>query len=87
MEVTKTLINIVRRKEKEIYEAKIAYYTTGTPIMSDYLYDKLEDSLAKICPNHPILEMVGYDINGKYKKLSYKKTEELLNENQRKETE
>ncbi len=77
----------VKKYADKIYKAKVAYYTTDKPIMSDSEYDILERQLEFWCPNHPIIQMIGYDINGSFKKLTLKETEELLNENQRKKIE
>lgn len=66
---------------RNILKAKVAYYTTGNPIMTDLEYDLLERRLGWECPNHPILNMVGYDINNQYKNPSLKEIEELIEEN------
>lgn len=68
----------VKKLADKIFKAKVAYYTTDKPIMSDVEYDALESNLKYLCPNHPILELVGYDINNNFKKLSLKDTETLL---------
>ena len=72
----------IKKLADKIYKAKVAYYTTDRPIMSDHEYDALERNLEYLCPNHPILQMVGYDIHNKFKKLSLSETEELLNASQ-----
>lgn len=77
----------VKKIADTIYKAKIAYYTTSNVIMTDSQYDLLEYQLAALCPNHPILDMIGYDINGDFKKLTLKETEALLNENQKAKSE
>jgi len=69
---------LIKRYADKIYKAKVAYYSTDKPIMSDWQYDCLEKQLEYLCPNHPILQMVGYDISGNWKKLTQKETEELL---------
>lgn len=48
---------------EKLLKAKKAYYTSGKTIMSDYDYDRLENSLRAIDPTAPILNMVGYDEN------------------------
>lgn len=42
-----------------IAKAKQAYYYGGKALMSDEEYDALEDQLAKLSPDDPILKMVG----------------------------
>jgi NAD-dependent DNA ligase len=71
---------LVKRLADKILKAKSAYYTSSNPIMSDAEYDALEMSLEYLCPSHPILELVGYDISGEFKKLSLKDTESLINQ-------
>lgn len=41
-----------------LYLAKHHYYR-GTPIMTDFEYDTLENWLKKIDPTNPVLEVVG----------------------------
>ncbi len=41
-----------------ILDAKSAYYA-GTPAISDYQYDQLEDMLRRLDPTNPILDVVG----------------------------
>lgn len=41
--------------------AKRAYYTTGTPILSDQEYDTLEDELEKLDPENAFFSVVGTD--------------------------
>ena len=79
-------IKRVKKIADQIYKAKIAYYTTSNAIMTDSQYDLLEYQLEKMCPNHPILNMIGYDIMGDFKKLTVKETEELFNERKDQET-
>lgn len=45
----------------KIVQAKKAYYQAGKPLMSDQAYDKLENQLKELDPDHPILYAVGYD--------------------------
>ncbi|MBN2693566.1 hypothetical protein JXR93_02795 [bacterium] len=62
----------------ELYmKAKAAYYE-GREIMSDSEFDKLEDEIKKISPNHPALSIVGYsskrfEFAHKYPMLSLEK--------------
>lgn len=77
---------MIKKWADKIYKAKVAYYTSNFPIMTDREYDILEMQVKEYCPNHPILDMVGYDINGTYKNLTLKQTEELLNECKSNET-
>ena len=51
--------NTIHSIAKQIAEAKHAYYNTGHPILSDAEYDRLEDKLRKLDPDHPILKTVG----------------------------
>jgi DNA ligase (NAD+) len=44
-----------------IYHKKLYY--SGNAKIPDYAYDRLEDELKKLEPNHPVLELVGYDPN------------------------
>lgn len=41
--------------------ARDAYYN-GTPIMTDEVYDLLEDELRALAPNHPLLKRVGANV-------------------------
>jgi DNA ligase (NAD+) len=43
----------------QILKAKHAYYYSGEPIMSDAEYDALEDQLRVLCPDDPVLALVG----------------------------
>lgn len=45
---------------ERIIKGKMDYYD-GKPSMSDAEYDRLEEGLRKINPNHPVLKMVGSD--------------------------
>jgi NAD-dependent DNA ligase len=45
--------------ENQILQAKEAYYNTGTPIMEDRVYDKMEDYLKTLNPTSSVLEKVG----------------------------
>jgi DNA ligase (NAD+) len=44
---------------KQLQKASIAYYNTGTTIMSDDEFDALKEELTKLNPNHPFLKKVG----------------------------
>ena len=39
--------------------AKQAYYYSSTPTMSDAEYDRMEDQLRAVAPDHPVIAMVG----------------------------
>lgn len=39
-------------------------YYKGEPEISDYAYDAIEAELRKLDPKNPVLEVVGYDIEG-----------------------
>lgn len=54
-----SLARRVLELEQKIIRAKQAYYLGGNPVMSDEAYDLLEAELGKICPDSPILKMVG----------------------------
>lgn len=43
---------------QKLEEASTAYYN-GTPIMSDSVFDQLENQLRKLDPNHPVLLKIG----------------------------
>lgn len=45
---------------EDILVNKEMYYA-GYPVLTDYEYDMLEEKLRKLCPDHPLLDMVGYD--------------------------
>lgn len=45
--------------EDILKQASVAYYTTGETIMTDAVYDSLEDSLKVIKPQSPLLNKVG----------------------------
>ena len=44
-----------------ILEAKEAYYGSGDAFITDDTYDAIERDLKKIDPQHPVVQMVGYD--------------------------
>lgn len=54
----KNMEDIVELKNK-IRKARIAYFNTGKPHMSDKKYDMLEDRLRKLDPNSDLLKQVG----------------------------
>lgn len=51
----------VKRLEREVIKHKNLYYM-GKAEISDFEYDKIEDTLRSIDPNNPVLSMVGSDI-------------------------
>ncbi|MBP9675080.1 MAG: hypothetical protein KBD63_08315, partial [Bacteriovoracaceae bacterium] len=72
----------IKKLAQQIKQHKELYYL-GKPKISDADFDKLEDHLKKIAPDHPILSMVGAStqhkqkIAHKTKMLSLMKTYEL----------
>ena len=55
-----------------IWIANQLYYNTGEPILSDYVYDILRDTLQERSPKHPVLKQIGAPIAEKEKvKLPY----------------
>lgn len=51
-------ILLVQSLAEAVYWAKRCYYD-GHETINDEVYDKLEYELKRLCPNHPILELVG----------------------------
>ncbi len=49
----------IRELRNQITKAKQAYYYGGKPILTDTEYDALEEQLAKLAPNDPLLALVG----------------------------
>jgi NAD-dependent DNA ligase len=45
--------------EKLVIDAKNAYYKTDSPIMTDQVFDKLEEYLKILRPNSDVLKKVG----------------------------
>lgn len=66
---------IPKLKEEELViilkEAEEAYHSTGSPIMTDDLYDVLKQRLKKINPKNPFLKKVGAPVKGEKVKLPY----------------
>ena len=48
-----------------ITRCKAAYYNTDSPLVSDALYDTLEESLRAVAPGHPLLDTVGAPVEAK----------------------
>lgn len=69
MKSAKTLLNAKNPDPDELAEflnrAKIVYYNTANPIITDDEFDILEEKLRKLAPKHPFLSKVGakYDEN------------------------
>lgn len=55
---------------RDILKHKKAYYA-GEPVISDIEYDKLEDELKKLKPDHPVLKEVGSETNSNLKKITH----------------
>lgn len=53
-----------------ILKHKKAYYS-GHPVISDTAYDKLEQQLADLKPDHPALSSVGSDISSNLRKITH----------------
>jgi NAD-dependent DNA ligase len=43
---------------------KDAYFNTSNPTVSDEIYDRVEDQLRTLAPNHPLLQSVGAPVRG-----------------------
>lgn len=52
-------LDLVSTLAARLQEARQAYYSGGTPIMSDAAYDALEAGLRQADPSHPLLAAVG----------------------------
>ena len=55
---------------KEIYRHKKLYYA-GTPEISDFEYDKLEDRLRELNPDSRVLQVVGAEVVNSRPKFRY----------------
>ncbi len=55
---------------EQIVRHKRAYYG-GQPEISDQSYDKLEEELSKLSPNHPVLAMVGAGEESTFEKIAH----------------
>lgn len=51
--------HVVKDLAKLITSCKHAYYK-GSDSVTDEDYDKLEEMIHYLCPNHPILDVIGY---------------------------
>ena len=60
----------IRQLAHELMRHKRLYYA-GHPEISDQDYDKLEDELRKLSPEHPVLDFVGTDITSTSAKASH----------------
>lgn len=49
---------LVKSLAETLFWAKKCYYD-GHQSVTDETYDKMEEGLKKLCPNHPILDCVG----------------------------
>ena len=50
---------------------KIKDYIASNPAISDYDFDKLENELRTLAPNHPVLSFVGTDDGQNGKKVAH----------------
>ena len=55
----------------KILQNKRLYYL-GTPKLSDVAYDRLEEELKLIAPDHPVLSFVGGNTDSKFRKIVHK---------------
>ncbi len=60
----------IERLAASILENKKAYYS-GKPKISDEEYDAIEEELRRLAPGHPALKLVGYELQGKVKKVRH----------------
>lgn len=54
-----------------IQKANYEYYTKGTPVFSDHIFDLIKEHLEVIAPEHPVLNNVGASTSGKKVKLPF----------------
>jgi DNA ligase (NAD+) len=52
----------IKELENLLRKFKIAYDTTGTPLVADEVYDQLEAELRNLDPQNPVLKVVGYKL-------------------------
>ena len=58
--MTNTTTDLLSNLEKQYLNAKQAYYNSGSIIMSDTDFDKLEEQIKLLNPKSKVLNMVGY---------------------------
>lgn len=76
-ELYKNKIQEIMGLEKVLLVAKEFYYTgKAEDLMSDYQYDMMEERMKRLCPDHPIMELVGY--GDSYKLLTFEETTKLF---------
>jgi DNA ligase (NAD+) len=63
--------NKIEHIASELLYHKKLYYS-GKSVISDAVYDALENDLRKLSPNHPVLSLVGYKFEHTGKKISRK---------------
>lgn len=63
-------IGLVGELADKLLKYRRAYYS-GNPLISDADYDRLEEDLAKISPNHPVLHQVGSEPSFSSKKVDH----------------
>lgn len=61
----------LRKLASKLRRARQAYYNTGQPIMTDTEYDRLENKLRKMSPQHPLLKSVGSSPTDRKTRLPY----------------
>ena len=73
-------ISFVLDLEVVILACKRQYYGSSNRIVDDQTYDQIEKTMERACPDHPILQYVGY-MDGTYRRLSPEQTRKLLERN------
>lgn len=70
------IAKIHRLAEQILYHKRLYY--TGNPQISDYEYDKLENELRQLDPEHPVLKLVGFEIEKTQNNEVLKKAEHII---------
>src|SRR5271157_3690522 len=61
----------IKKLGDRIIAARLAYYNTNKPIMSDAAFDTLAAEMRAEDPNHPSLTMTGAPVNSAWKKARH----------------